>query len=564
MERLPLSANKSNLLRLKDELAFARDGLELLDEKKEALMARISSLSSKAERVRARMDGAMEETYGHLREAILAHGRMDCERASLGAAMDEEIQVREKSYMGVALPLVTIRFPEFLPAYGFHGTGACMDAAAKSLYRSLRALRNTGIDSCRERERLACVPGALMRGGFSMKQIFRNIACMMHQADPNATFAFEFWDGETVAFGDLPRVTLRMKTKGSARQILKKGFLGLGETYMFDEVEVEGDLRELLRLGFAIKFDANASRLMRLIQALAFHPAAVNTPERARRDISCHYDLGNEFYSLFLDETMTYSCAYFKDCCESLEQAQLNKYEHIARKLMLKPGERLVDIGCGWGGMLIHAAQNYGVTGMGNTLSRGQYEYAGKKVRELGLQDRIEVVLQDYRQITGRFDKLVSIGMFEHVGRELIPVFMQKVSGLLKTGGLGLLHTIGKDVYSITDPWTTQYIFPGGYIPNLPEIVQHMGANGFTVLDVENLRLHYRRTLDRWADNFERNADRVRKMFDETFVRMWRLYLLSSWAGFSYGDTRLFQVLFSNGLNNETPMTREHVYRHGA
>jgi cyclopropane-fatty-acyl-phospholipid synthase len=285
-----------------------------------------------------------------------------------------------------------------------------------------------------------------------------------------------------------------------------------------------------------------------------------DTLRRAPKNISYHYDLGDEFYTLYLDSTMAYSCAYFRRPDDSLEQSQVNKYEHLARKLLLKQNESLLDIGCGWGGMLIYAAQNYGITGMGNTLSKNQYAYASRKIREAGLKDRVRVVLQDYRQIGGKFDKVVSVGMFEHVGKKFIPVFIRKVSEVLRPGGLGLLHTIGRDAPSIGDPWTLNHIFPGGYLPTLSEITRALGRAGFTVLDVENLRIHYAKTLERWAENFERNVDTVREMFDDAFVRRWRLFLNSSAAGFRYGQSRLFQVLFSNGLNNCLPETRSHMY----
>lgn len=282
---------------------------------------------------------------------------------------------------------------------------------------------------------------------------------------------------------------------------------------------------------------------------------------RVGHNISYHYDLGDDFYALFLDTTMTYSCGYFHTETDSLEQAQLNKYEHICRKLALQPGEKLVDIGCGWGGMLIYAAQNYGISGLGNTLSLNQYESAKTRIKELGLQDRIEVVLADYRQISGEFDKFVSIGMFEHVGKAFISEYMRAVANLLKRGGTGMLHTIGKDAESPSDAWILKYIFPGGYIPNLTEIVDEMGRAGFSILDVENLRFHYGHTLDQWANSYEKNLEKVRGMFDESFVRMWRLYLHASSAGFKYGSSCLFQILFSKGLNNELPLTRKHLYR---
>jgi len=393
-----------------------------------------------------------------------------------------------------------------------------------------------------------------------MKKAIKNIAEMMHQSDPKACFAIEFWDGDAMRFGDVPRVTLRLKTKKAARSIIGKGFLGFGESYMEGDLDIENDMQELIRLVFATDFyDYRLpfwQKLRFFIPSLLYR----NSLRRSPKNISYHYDLGDEFYELYLDKTMTYSCAYFKRPDDSLEQAQLNKYEHIARKLLLKPNESLLDIGCGWSGMLIYAAQKYGITGVGNTISQNQYEYANRKIKELGLQDQIKVLYQDYRNLSGKFDKVVSIGMFEHVGKKFIPAFIQKVSDLLKTGGLGLLHTIGKDTSSPSDPWIFKYTFPGGYLPTLHEITREMGKIGFSILDVENLRLHYAKTLEKWAENYEQNVEKVRELFNEAFVRRWRLFLNISIAGFKFGESRLFQILFSNGLNNALPTTRSHVY----
>lgn len=383
----------------------------------------------------------------------------------------------------------------------------------------------------------------------------------MHSADPRSRFAFEFWDGETFGYGDQPEVLLRLKTKESAQQLLANGFLGFAEAYMAGELEVEGNLHELLRLGYAIQFDQHSLSFWQKIRLLLHRLGTRNISSRVPKNISYHYDRGDEFYALYLDNTMTYSCAYFDRETDSLEQAQLNKYEHICRKLQLQPGERLLDIGCGWGGMLIYAAQKYGIKGLGNTLSRNQCECANRKIEELGLQNKIEVVLADYRDITGQFDKVVSIGMFEHVGKAFISVFMHKITNLLKEGGTGLLHTIGKDAESPGDLWIMKYIFPGYYVPNLAEIVAQMGLSGLSILDVENLRFHYGHTLDRWADNYENNVEKVRCMFNESFVRMWRLYLQTCSAGFKYGSSRLYQILFSKGLNNELPLTRKNLYQ---
>lgn len=383
---------------------------------------------------------------------------------------------------------------------------------------------------------------------------------MMHQADPKACFAFEFWDCDVICFGDIPRAILRMKTKSCAHNIIRKGFLGFGESYMKGDLEIENDMSELLRLGLAIGFDDYKLPLWQQFRFFILELLNRDTRRRAPKNISYHYDRCDEFYPLYLDKTLTYSCAYFKESDDSLEQAQLNKYDHIARKLLLKPNETLLDIGCGWGGMLIFAAQKYGIRGVGNTLSKNQFKYANHKIRELGLQDRLKVLYQDYRELNGKFDKVVSIGMFEHVGKKFIPAFFQKVSDLLKTGGLGLLHTIGKDTPSTSDAWTLNYVFPGSYLPALHEIAHEMGKTGFSILDIENLRLHYAKTLEKWIENYERNIEKARELFDEAFLKRWRLFLNSSAAGFKYGESRLFQVLFSNGLNNTLPITRAHVY----
>lgn len=393
-----------------------------------------------------------------------------------------------------------------------------------------------------------------------MKKTFRKLAEQIHRTEPAASFSIEFWDGDSITFGKTPTVTLKLNTKQAAKRIIGNGYLGFGESYMSGDLQVKGNLQELLRLGLSIDFNKNRLPFWQIVRFTALSILNRDTFRRTPKNIAYHYDRGNDFYELYLDNTMTYSCAYFKNPHDTLERAQLNKYEHICRKLMLQPGDSLLDVGCGWGGMLIYAAQNYGISGIGNTLSKNQYEYANNKIRELGLENRIKVLYKDYRELNGVFDKFVSIGMFEHVGKKFIPVFMEKVTQLLKPAGVGLLHTIGKDSPSRGDPWTLKYIFPGGYIPVLSETVEAMGKAGFSVLDVENLRMHYAKTLDLWAANFEQHSEKVKEMFDESFERRWRLFLNGASAGFKYSDTRLFQVLFSNGINNELPITRQHVY----
>ena len=221
-----------------------------------------------------------------------------------------------------------------------------------------------------------------------------------------------------------------------------------------------------------------------------------------------------------------------------------------------------MDIGCGWGGMLLYAVHHYGVKGLGCTLSVHQADYAKKRVAEEGLEKSITILLEDYRNVKGQFDKYVSIGMFEHVGKGLIPMFMEKTKSILKPGGIGLLHTIGKERDTPFDPWTMKYIFPGGHLPALDHIIRTMGDKSLIPIDIENLRLHYSATLDEWAKRFEKNSDQIKKMFDERLVRTWRMYLRGSSAAFRWGDIRLYQILFTNGLNNSLPMTREHLYKY--
>lgn len=394
-----------------------------------------------------------------------------------------------------------------------------------------------------------------------MKQAYKELSRAIHQAEPDSCFAMEFWDGDRVSYGSEPVAVLRLRTPEAARRILGGGLMGFGEAYMAGEAEVEGRLDELLRLGLAVDYDRYQVAWWKRLRYAWVWLKCRNTCRRSPKNIAHHYDLGNDFYALYLDRSMTYSCAYFESHEDSLEQAQQNKYRHIARKLRLRPDESLLDIGCGWGGMLIYAAREFGVHGVGVTLSPNQQQYAQAEVERLGLSDRIKILLQDYRDLEGNFDKLVSIGMYEHVGRAYQGAFMAKAAGLLKPGGLGLLHTIGKDAPDFSDPWIQKYIFPGGYLPTMEEISREMGKRGLSIIDVENLRMHYALTLERWAQNFERNLDRVREKFKDSFVRCWRLFLQGSAAGFRYGDSRLFQILFSNGLNNNLPLTRDHLYR---
>ena len=394
-----------------------------------------------------------------------------------------------------------------------------------------------------------------------MKKTLKKFLSALNKTDPSISFEVRFWDGETQGFGaNKPAFVLTLKTKNAAKRIFASGTLGFGEEYMAGNIDVEGDFKELMHLGTLPAFEnlklSFGTKLGMLFQYLKTLDTLMQSP----KNISHHYDRGNDFYRLWLDESMTYSCAYFRSEDDTLEQAQQQKYEHICRKLQLKKGDTLIDVGCGWGGMLIYAAKNYGISGVGCTLSEPQVQFAKERINQEGLQDRITVLKQDYREIDGAFDKFVSIGMFEHVGKKFIPQFMEKTRSLLKKGGIGVLHYIGKEKPSAGDPWTLRYIFPGGYIPVLDETVGSMGKAGLIPIDIEDLRRHYAMTLDEWSKRFETHIDKIHSLFDESFVRMWRMFLNGSSAGFRYGNSRLHQITFTNGLNNNLPLTRKNLY----
>lgn len=393
-----------------------------------------------------------------------------------------------------------------------------------------------------------------------MKNALKDIANAMHAAVPEASFAVRFWDGEVFTIGSTPAFTLWFKEKAAASAVIADGFLGFGESYMTGAIEVDGDMQLLFRLGFAVGYTDHSMSLKSKIRILILHILKQNTLTGARKNIAHHYDVGNEFYRRFLGPTMAYTCAYYDRPDRTLEEAQTAKLELVCRKLRLQPGDHVAELGCGWGGFLIHAAQHYGITGVGVTLSREQVEYGSRRIAELGLQDRIRIELKDYREIEGTYDKVASIGMMEHVGIRFVPGCFKKIKSILKPRGIGLVHTIGNDVLRNADPWFDRYIFPGGQVPPLSMLIDGVCDNGMNVVDVENLRLHYELTLFHWIENFRAHEDWIRETYDEVFLRMYRLYLEVCASSFRYGDNRLFQVLFTNGLSDLVPLTRSDLY----
>jgi len=394
-----------------------------------------------------------------------------------------------------------------------------------------------------------------------MKSVLDNLFKSLSLNSPETSFEVEFWDGTKEKYGaGSEKFKLIIKNKKVINRILGGGSVGFGEEFMMGNILIEGNLQELIKMKYGPNFiDFNLS-LQDKLKIFYNYISSLGTILNSKRSISYHYDIGNDFYSLWLDPTLTYSCAYFKKEDDSLERAQLNKYEHISKKLQLKQGETLVDIGCGWGGMMFYAAENFGVKCEGYTLSLEQYNYLVDEIKKRNLQDLVRVYLKDYREAEGKFDKFVSIGMLEHVGKKFYPIFFEVVKKLLKPTGVGLIQTIGSSKDKPSDPWITKYIFPGGFIPTLLAICNIMNQKDLVFFDIEDLRIHYNMTLDKWIEGFEENIDKIRKVLikssgsrekAEEFVRMWRLYLNASSVSFKAGNNRLYQITFSNGLNNQ-------------
>ena len=381
-----------------------------------------------------------------------------------------------------------------------------------------------------------------------------------------ANFEVTYWDGQTDSFGDnsnqKPEFEIIINEKLDLNEIRKKPQLRLGEAYMKGDIDLKGNLKEVLKLAAQ-----NINRLMEdtgdYIPEDFWERQKEASFEKQKEGVQDHYDLGNDFFKLWQDETMTYSCAYFKSKDDSLKEAQLQKNDHVLKKLNLKPNEKLLDIGCGWGHLAIRAVKQYDVNVLGITLSEEQIEGARQKVAEEGLEDKIEIRKQDYRDLAENgveFDKILSVGMFEHVGKEHIPEYFEAVDKMLSENGLSLLHTITHQKEQPTNPWLEKYIFPWGYIPSLREVTWELPEHGFQIQDVENIGFHYSLTAERWYDNYEEVTDQVEEMFDEQFVRRWRLFLAGVVATFRYLDTAVHQILFTKGKNIEIPLTREYIY----
>ena len=360
-----------------------------------------------------------------------------------------------------------------------------------------------------------------------------------------------------------------IKTDRAARDVVMKSSLGFGEAYTRGEIDVEGSLQDVAMLSFELMERLlKGSLVERALYALGFFFARRNTLDGSKRNIAAHYDLSNDFYRLWLDEEMQYTCAYFFRPTDTLEDAQRQKMELVCRKLRLQPGELVVEAGCGWGGLALHMARNHGVRVKSFNISKEQIEYARERAAQLGVgSDRVEYVHDDYRNISKHVntcDKFASICMLEHVGRESYTAFHQLVAKVLKKQGLAILQFISRTNPSpISNPWLEKHVFPGYYNPSLGEIIAPLEREHpqLHLVDVENMRYHYALTLGHWLDRLERNADRIRAEWGEQVVRTFRLYLSGGLADFSCGaGTLVHQVLLSHGFDNSAPLTRQHHY----
>jgi cyclopropane-fatty-acyl-phospholipid synthase len=368
--------------------------------------------------------------------------------------------------------------------------------------------------------------------------------------------AVRYWDGETRAYGpESPYFTLVVRDPGATWALLRNLSLGFGEAYTDGRVDVDGPLDSVGRLAIENEAALNGLSLSRLTSGRWRTGRGSNKEHIAR-----HYDLGNEFYALWLDTSLTYSCAYFQHPEDSLETAQVQKIDHLLRKLRLREGQRMLDIGSGWGALLITAARTYGVHGVGVTLSEEQLNGARDAAKVAGVEDRVTFELCHYRDLAARgerFDRVISVGMFEHVGRANHEHYHRAVASMLAPGGVGVLHTITTEVEEPTDPWIDKYIFPGGYIPSTRSIVAALPRHDLRLVDYENLRRHYAMTLDEWRRRYQEHRAEVTAMFDERFYRMWDLWLALSAAAFRYGAYNLAQFVVTKGINDDLPLTRE-------
>jgi cyclopropane-fatty-acyl-phospholipid synthase len=375
----------------------------------------------------------------------------------------------------------------------------------------------------------------------------------------------ELWNGEHLDFSsDPPRVTIRVPKPASLRYLLSPTLYNLGRAYVEGALEIRGRAADMIRIGSelaAAKGDANR-------RANPLWQWARHTRAKDAEAIRYHYDVSNDFYAAWLDPNMVYSCAYFEDGSEDLASAQMKKIDHILRKIDLRPGQRLLDIGCGWGALAIRAAEHFGAHCVGITLSDNQARLARERVAQAGLQGQVEIRLQDYRDLDGEFDRITSVGMFEHVGIQHLPAYFEKIGTLLAPGGVVMNHGITTtDVDARATPFgggefIDQYVFPQGELAHLSTVIKAMQQGGLEVRDVENLRRHYARTCALWTENFESRFEAIGRLTDARRLRIWHVYLAGCAYAFAHDWISLYQIVGARAGQDpaQIPWSRKYMY----
>ncbi|PWK38223.1 SAM-dependent methyltransferase [Cupriavidus plantarum] len=396
-------------------------------------------------------------------------------------------------------------------------------------------------------------------------QLERWIADVREHA--NLPVRLRLWNGSEFALGrfDTPDVTLTVREAAALPLLLVPSLDNLGEAYVQQKIDLDGKLADIINVGYGF---SNAAKSLAggMLAKVAQH--FTHSKQEDKAAIQYHYDVSNDFYQRWLDPRMVYSCAYFENGDEDLATAQLKKIDHILTKIRLQRGQTLLDIGCGWGALVIRAAQKFGARCVGVTLSQNQFDLATARVKEAGLEDRIEIRLQDYRDVPGQFDRITSVGMFEHVGKDNLPGYFGRIRELLTDDGVAMNHGI-----TATDPdsgkvpmdgagFMDRYVFPQGELPHIGLVLHTMQQGGLEAFDVELLRRHYAQTLRHWAENFEAHGDAIREMVGETKFRIWRVYLAGCAHAFTTDQMSIYQVVCHKaGRQAETlPTSRRYIY----
>lgn len=377
----------------------------------------------------------------------------------------------------------------------------------------------------------------------------------------NPPLCIELWDGTKIQGAGNPVSTLRISSRKVMWRLLLNPGLNFGDDYSAGLIELDGELTEFLRKVYLAQAPAHRSSLLERYAINRPSRLKHNSVTKAKQNIHHHYDLGNEFYRLWLDEEMVYTCAYFPEPTATLEEAQKAKMDLVCRKLRLQPGETVVEAGCGWGSLALHMARYYGVKVRAFNISHEQIKFARERAAKEKLTGSVEYVEDDYRNISGEYDVFVSVGMMEHVGRSNFKTFGELIDTVLKRNGRGLIHSISQNEPRPVNAWLEQRIFPGGYTPTLREMCEVLEPIDCVVVDVENLRMHYAKTCEHWLERFDAHADEIKAMYDEAFVRAWRLYLSGCIANFSTNSLQLYQILFTRAGQPAVPWTRAYLYK---